>query len=161
VNRIPRKHKQIAIVLRDIERTLEDYIGMLGIGPWNVRRFTPHTVRDFHVYGHSITENFKFEITVCCEGKLEWELIQPACGPNIDWQHLEVYGEGQHHVKEFVPNEPIPAVLTEFAARGCRVLQTDWIDGDVLYSLGTERLPGFVYEIGKGGPISPAERQYP
>ncbi len=157
----PRNHKQIAIVVRDLEKALEHYVNALGIGPWDVRRFTPQTVREFHVYGQRVTEDFEFVIAVCWEGELEWELIQPVRGPNIYWRHLEVHGEGLHHVKEIVPDERIPRVLADFRAKGCEVLQTGWIDGDVHYYIDTEKLLGFVYEIGNGGPIGPAERRYP
>ena len=157
----PRKYKQIAIVVKDIEKALKNWHEMLGIGPWAVRTFNPSTVRDFYVDGKLVTEDFEFIIAVCWEGEIEWELIQPVKGPNIYWRHLETEGEGLHHVKEIISDENIPGVIAEFAARGILVTQTGWIDGDCHYYLDTKATLGYIYEIGNGGPISPATRMYP
>jgi len=160
-NKTPRKYKQIAIVVNDIEKALKNWHQMLGIGPWAVRTFNPSTVRDFHVDGKLVTEDFEFIIAVCWEGDIEWELIQPVKGPNIYWRHLETEGEGLHHVKEILPDELIPGVIADFAARGIAVTQTGWIDGDVHYYFDTKDTLGYIYELGNGGPISPATRTYP
>ena len=157
----PRKYKQIAIVVKDIDKALKNWHEMLGIGPWAVRTFNPSTVRDFHVDGKLVTEDFEFIIAVCWEGDIEWELIQPVRGPNIYWRHLESEGEGLHHVKEILPDELIPGVIADFAARGIPVTQTGWIDGDVHYYFDTKETLGYIYELGNGGPISPATKTYP
>ena len=91
----------------------------------------------------------------------EWELIQPIKGPNIYWRHLETEGEGLHHVKEILPDEQIPKVIADFAARGMPVIQTGWIDGDVHYYFDSKDTLGYIYELGNGGPISPATKTYP
>lgn len=156
-----RKYKQVALVVRDVDKAMKHYWEVLGIGPWDVRHFTPQTARDFYVDGKPVTEDFDFICAVCWEGEVEMELIQPVKGPNIYWRHLEAHGEGLHHIKEIVADADIPAVLKEFEARGMKVLQTAWIDGDVHYYLDTEAELGMVYEIGNGGPIGPPARRYP
>jgi hypothetical protein len=156
-----RNYRQIALVVRDVEATMKMWWEVLGIGPWDVRHFTPETVRDFHVAGRRVEEAFDFICAVTWVGEVEFELIQPIEGPNIYWRHLEEKGEGLHHVKDVMPDEEIPAVLEEFKRRGYDVLQAGWIDEDVHYYLDTERDLGLVYEIGNGGPIGPAPRRYP
>ena len=42
-----RNYKQIALVVRDVYKTMDQWHHLLGIGPWDVRHFTPETVRDF------------------------------------------------------------------------------------------------------------------
>lgn len=156
-----RAVKQIAVVVKDVQKAMEHYWNILGIGPWDVRHFCNDNVRNFHFHGRTVTEKFEFICAVAWEGDMEFELIQPIKGPNIYWQFLDEKGEGLHHIKEVVPDERIPQVLQEFKDRGSEVLQTGWIDNDVHYYLDTEELLGFVYEIGNGGRIGEPDRRYP
>jgi hypothetical protein len=158
---MPRKYKQIAMVVRDLDRAMKNYWELLGIGPWDVRHFTPKTARGLHVYGKRVTEDFDFACAVTWEGEMELELIQPIKGPNIYWKFLEEHGEGIHHFKEILNDEQIPGVIEDFAKRGITVLQTAWLDGDVHYYLDTEPILGMVYEVGNGGEIGPPERRFP
>jgi len=156
-----RKYKLIALVVRDVDKAMEYYWNALGIGPWDVRHFTPSKVRDFYVDGKKIEEDFDFICAVCWVGDVEWELIQPIKGPNIYWRFLEQKGEGLHHVKEIVEDERIPSVLEQFKEKGIDVMQTGWIDNDVHYYLDTTSTLGFVYEIGNGGKIGVPDYRYP
>lgn len=155
-----RNYKQIAIVVKDVYAAMEQWSKLLGIGPWDVRHFTPETVRDFHVDGKPVTEPFDFICAVCWCGPLEFELIQPIEGPNIYWRHLEEFGEGLHHIKDVMPDADIPAVIKHFEDAGHPVIQTGWIDQDVHYYFDTKEALGMVYEIGNGGPIKPATEVY-
>lgn len=157
---MPRVVKQIAVVVKDVQASMEHYWKILGIGPWDVRHFTNNSVRDFKVDGNPVTEDFEFICAVCWHGDLEYELIQPIKGPNIYWKFLEK-GQGLHHYKEIVSDERMPEILADFAAKGIKVLQTGWIDNDLHYYLDTEHLLGFVYEIGNGGKIGAPDRRYP
>jgi len=154
-------YRQVALVVRDMEKAMERYWTLLGIGPWDVRHFTNETVRDFHVDGERVQEPFEFICAVTWEGDVELELIQPVEGPNIYWRHLDEEGEGLHHIKDVMPDEEIPAALERFRERGHNVIQTGWIDQDVHYYLDTKGALGMVYEIGNGGPIGPPPRRYP
>ena len=48
--------KQICILVEDVHKAMENYWELLGIGPWDVRHFTPETCRDFYVNKEHITE---------------------------------------------------------------------------------------------------------
>ncbi|MBS4210482.1 VOC family protein [Bacillus sp. FJAT-50079] len=156
-----RKYKQVALVVKDVQKTMKHYWEILGIGPWDVRHFTPKTVKDFHYMGNKVTEEFEFICAVCWEGDIEIELIQPIKGPNVYWKFLEENGEGLHHIKEIVEDEKIPEVLQKFRDNGFEVTQTGWIDNDVHYYLNTKNTLGFDYEVGNGGKIGPPDRRYP
>lgn len=153
--------RQIALVVEDVNVAMEQYWTVLGIGPWDVRHFTPQTVRDFFVDGQRVEEDFDFICAVTWVGHVEFELIQPIKGPNIYWDFLRRRGPGLHHIKDVMPDAELPAVLKSFADKGIRVMQTGWIDGDVHYYLDTESALGLVYELGNGGPIGPPPRRYP
>lgn len=156
-----RNYRQIALVVRDVDKAMQFWWNVLGIGPWDVRHFTPETVRDFHVDGERVDEDFEFICAVTWVGEIEFELIQPISGPNIYWRHLEAKGEGLHHIKDVMPDADIPAALEHLAQQGYDVIQTGWIDEDVHYYLDTQDDLGLVYEIGNGGPIGPPPRRYP
>ncbi len=153
--------RQIALVVDDVDAAMEQYWTTLGIGPWDVRHFNPSTVRDFHVGGRRVTEDFDFICAVTWVGEIEFELIQPIKGPNIYWDFLRRHGPGLHHIKDVMPDDQLPAALASFAERGIGVMQTGWIDGDVHYYLDTERTLGLIFELGNGGPIGPPARRYP
>jgi hypothetical protein len=156
-----RNYRQIALVVRDVYAAMDQWSSLLGVGPWDVRHFTPETVRDFHVDGERVEEDFDFICAVTWVGEIEMELIQPIKGPNIYWRFLEEKGEGLHHFKDVMPDEEIPAVIERFAQAGCPVMQTGWIDNDVHYYLDTTEKLGMIYEVGNGGQISPAAEVYP
>lgn len=156
-----RNYKQIALVVKDVYATMDQWHNLLGIGPWDVRHFTQESVRDFYIDGKPVTEPFDFICAVTWVGDVEWELVQPISGPSIYWDHLEKYGEGLHHVKDVMPDEEIPEVIAKFEENGARVMQTGWIDDDVHYYLDTKETLGFIYEIGNGGKIAPAVERYP
>jgi hypothetical protein len=156
-----RNYRQIALVVKDVYAAMDQWHSVLGIGPWDVRHFTPETVREFRVDGQAVDEDFDFICAVTWMGHVEFELIQPIKGPNIYWRHLEDKGEGLHHIKDVMPDEEIPAALEDMKRKGYEVMQTGWIDGDVHYYLDTQKALGLVYEIGNGGPIGPAPVRYP
>ena len=153
--------KQICVLVRDIDRAMKHYWDILGIGPWDVRHFTPEKVRDFHVDGEHLTEGFEFICAVTWVGDIEFELIQPVKGPNIYWEHLEKKGEGLHHIKAVMPDEEIPQYLEELEQKGYKVTQTGWIDNDVHYYINTESELSMTLELGNGGKIGPPDRVYP
>lgn len=156
-----RNYRQIALVVRDVYGAMDHWSSLLGVGPWDVRHFTQDTVRDFHVDGRRVTEEFDFICAVTWVGQVEMELIQPIKGPNVYWRHLDEHGEGLHHIKDVMPDEDIPGALEYFEREGCRVLQTGWIDEDVHYYLDTKDRLGMVLEIGNGGWIGPPAERYP
>jgi hypothetical protein len=153
--------RQIALVVEDVDAAMEQYWSILGVGPWDVRHFTPETVRDFHVDGEPVTEEFDFICAVTWVGDVELELIQPIKGPNIYWDHLKRRGPGLHHVKDVMPDDRLAEAVASFESRGIRVMQTGWIDDDVHYYLDTEATLGMVYELGNGGRIGPPHRRFP
>lgn len=154
--------KQICILVEDLDEAMQEYWDKFGIGPWDVRHFTPQTVRDFYVRGEKITEGFEFICAVTWEGNVEYELIQPVEGPNIYWEHLEKYGSGLHHFKIVIPDdEELKGYVQELEEKGLKVTQTGWIDHDVHYYIDSYEELGLTVELGNGGKISEAKEVYP
>lgn len=154
--------KQICILVEDIHEAMKNYWEIYGIGPWDVRHFTPETCHDFYVNGEHIVDGFDFICAVCWEGDIEFELIQPVKGPNIYWEHLERFGSGLHHFKLVIPdNEELKAYVNELKEKGLTVIQTGWIDQDVHYYVNSYEKLGFTLELGNGGKIGEAPEIYP
>lgn len=154
--------KQVCILVENLEEAMKNYWEKFGIGPWDIRHFTPDTVRDFYVHKEHITEGFDFICAVCWEGDIEYELIQPVEGPNIYWDHLKRFGSGLHHFKIVIPDDDeLKAYVQELEDKGLTVTQTGWIDNDVHYYVDSYDKLGLTLELGNGGKIGPAPEVYP
>ncbi|GEK85681.1 VOC family protein [Microbacterium aerolatum] len=143
-----RKIYQIAVVTRDIYRTMDAWIENLKIGPWTVLTFTNETMDYLRVGGEEVTEPYKFLIAISRVGDMEFEIIQPVYGPTIYDAFLNAKGEGLHHIKEQVSDEKLPGVLSEYASKGIEVMQTGQFDIDVHYYLDSAHKVDFIYELG-------------
>jgi len=156
-----RKIVQICMVVRDLQKSMEHYWKILGIGPWDVHTFSPETVREFTLYGQPVKQPFKFGLAVAMVGEIQFELIQPVEGPTIYESFLQEKGEGLHHIKEKVEDDKIERTLEEFKEKGIDIIQSGKFDGDVFYYLDTEPTLGILYEIGNCGKVREPERRYP
>lgn len=148
---------QVGHVVRDIDRTMHRYWDEFGIGPFDLYTCGPPAVRDSIVRGKPSDHTYLLALTWLNEVQLE--LIQPLTGHSIFDEHLDKHGESVHHVKLYYPR--CVDALREFAGRGFEVIQSGKFDNDEFYYLDTERLFGYVIEIGNNGKIKPAERRYP
>ena len=96
---------QIGIVIKDMDKTIEYYEKVLGLGPF-VRPDIIFT--EIHLYGKPV--NSKWIMGFCSLGSVELELIQPITGPTIYHNFLQEKGEGLHHlgfdVKDIEKNWP-------------------------------------------------------
>ena len=154
-------YKQIAVTGDDANKYMQNFWDILGIGPWDVRHFTPETVRDFKIDGKPCKEDFDFICAVCWAGDMELEIIQPIKGPVIYWDHLNKSGTGLHHVKDVMSDKVLPEVIENFAKKGLNVWQTGWIDDDVHYYLNAGKDLKMVLELGNGGKIGAPDDVYP
>ncbi|MDD3337755.1 MAG: VOC family protein [Lachnospiraceae bacterium] len=154
--------KQIAIVVKDVNKSMQNYWDMLKIGPWDVRHLCSDTVRDFKFHGEEVKERFDFICAVCWVGNIEMELIQPIEGPNVYWEFLEKKGEGLHHFKIVLKDdEALAEYVEELSEKGMPVTQTGWIDNDVHYYLDSEEKLGIIVEMGNGGKIGAPAYVFP
>ncbi|MBE0479329.1 VOC family protein [Candidatus Aerophobetes bacterium] len=156
-----RKIVQICVVVRDIQKSMEKYWKILGIGPWDVHTFSPETVREFTLHGQPMTKPFKFMLAVAMLGDMQFELIQPVEGLSLYENFLKEKGEGFHHIKEKVDDNDIEETLEKFKQRGVDVIVSGKFGEDVFYYLNTEPTLGIIYEIGNCGKTRAPERRYP
>ncbi len=148
---------QVAHVVRNIDETMKRYWEAFHIGPWDVYTFAPPAVRDSMVRAKPSDHTYLLAITWI--NGVQLELMQPLTGRSIYDEHLENKGEGVHHIKLYYRD--CKEALARFHAQGIGVIQSGKIDKDEFYYLDTEKLFGYVIEIGNNGKIRAPERRYP
>jgi len=84
---------QVGIVVRDMDKTIEYYEKVLGLGPF-VRPEISY-VEKFY-YGKPVDS--KWIMGFCSLGPVELELIQPLTDPTIYHDFLKEKDEGIHHL---------------------------------------------------------------
>ena len=154
--------KQVALIVEDLEKTMNAYWDIMGVGPFQKNHFTPSTSHDLYVYGEEVKEDYHFCCACSWNGNIEYELIKPYVGPDIYWSHLKDYGPGLHHFKIVIPdNDKLKAYVGSLEKKGMTVLQTGWIDHDVHYYVDSKSQLGMILELGNGGAIRKTEDIYP
>jgi catechol 2,3-dioxygenase-like lactoylglutathione lyase family enzyme len=108
---------QVALVVRDIDKALEEYTNRMGIGPWWVRLYAPPKLTDMRIRGKEIPYSMK--LAIAWTGSTMWELIQPVDGPSIYKEFLDTHGEGLHHLQVRHEGMDFDTAIASFTKRGC------------------------------------------
>jgi len=93
---------QVALVVKDLQKVMENYWDILGIGPWDVYSWEAPLVCDRKYHGGPAWAKEKIAITRV--GEVELELCQPIDGNSIYQDFLMEHGEGLHHLNFLVDN---------------------------------------------------------
>ncbi len=91
---------QVAIVVKDLQKVMENYWNILGIGPWEVFDWEAPLVYDRKY--HSKTVWARDKIALAQVGAVQLELCQPVEGDSIYRDFLMEHGEGLHHLNFLV-----------------------------------------------------------
>jgi methylmalonyl-CoA/ethylmalonyl-CoA epimerase len=134
---------QIGIVVKNLQKAVDNYWATFGIGPWQTIRMEPPILNDVTLRGKSV--NASMLAAIAQSSNLQLELIQPLEGPSIWKEFLEEKGEGLHHVQARVQNPK--AVLTALKEMGVEVLMSGKIGPNIFYYMDTEPLLGTIYEF--------------
>jgi len=87
---------QVCIVVHDLEKSIEHYQKIMGIGPWKVYDFDDSMLKDTTYHGR--LAQYGLRAALCMVGSLQLELIQPLGGEKIYTDFLKEHGEGMHHM---------------------------------------------------------------
>jgi len=93
---------QVAIVVKDLQKVMENYWSILGIGPWEVFDWEAPLVYDRKYHGKTTWARDKIALTQV--GEVQLELCQPVEGNSIYQDFLVEHGEGFHHLNFLVDN---------------------------------------------------------
>ena len=82
---------QICVVVRDLQKSMELYWDVFGIGPWRILTFKPPAMTNTKIRGKPVQYSMKLGLARI--GNIQWELIQPLTGPSIYKEFLDQKGE--------------------------------------------------------------------
>jgi methylmalonyl-CoA/ethylmalonyl-CoA epimerase len=144
---------QIAVVCKDLQKTMEQYTRLLGWGPWNVYRHEPPRLHDTELHGQPAGYTMLGAETHV--GDMGFELLQPLEGPSIYREWIDNHGEGLHHVAVMLQDfDESTALREKFAEVGASVLMGGRIGETIeFYYLDTEPSLKIILESGSGHAI--------
>jgi catechol 2,3-dioxygenase-like lactoylglutathione lyase family enzyme len=153
---------QIGMVVKDLDKTVEMYWKVFGIGPWHFYTYGKPLVKKMSYHGEPV--EYKMRLALSYFGPMRIELIEVAEGNTVYADFIKARGYGVQHLGLLVEN--MEAALAEAKAAGIEMLMDGsgfGQDGDGHYAyLDTEEQFGIMLELierPKGRAIP--ERIYP
>lgn len=138
---------QVAILVEDLEKTVENYWTLFGIGPWHFYTYAKPLVKEMSYHGKPA--DYEMRIALSYIGPLRIELIEAKEGNSIYADFIKQHGYGVHHFGILV--EEMNEELVKASAAGLQVIQDGsgfGLDGDGHYAyLDTEELLGVTLEL--------------
>ena len=148
---------QVAIVVKDMWKTVKSYHELFGWKPWNIYICKPPKHVDTYLHGKPVT--YTMQIAETLVGSIGFEVIEPLEGPSIYKEFLQEKGEGLHHIACFKVTD-YDKTVAAFAKKGVPVLMGGTIDG--LRYCYVDAIPSLkvVLETGDAGSLKP-DSTYP
>ena len=87
---------QIAQVVEDLDRTVEQYWKRFGVGPWDFWTYQKPLLS--HQSYHGKPSDYCIRIALCWMGPTRVELIQPVRGPSVHEDFVRAHGYGVQHL---------------------------------------------------------------
>ena len=138
---------QIALVVKDLDQTVEHYWNSFGIGPWHFYTYK-RPLLSMSRYHEKDVDN-ALRIALSYFGPTRIELIEVKEGPTLQDDFIEEHGYGVQHLGILVDDMGI--AIEEARIKGFEVIQEGsgfGPDGDGHYAyLNTEELFGITYEM--------------
>ena len=137
---------QACIVVRDLEKSMEQYQNVLGIGSWEIIDADSSQVTDMMYHGSEVKRPFRFRAALSMVGPMQLELIQPIEGDLLYNDFLKEHGEGLHHLGHVrVQNLDESVQALEKAGFSC--LQRGGFTGGGFAYMDTVKALGFILEL--------------
>jgi hypothetical protein len=138
---------QVALVVQDLDKTVENYWKLYGIGPWHFYTYGKPLVKRMSYHGEE--SEYVMRIALSYLGPLRIELIELGEGDTVYADFVREHGYGVHHFGILV--EDMEAALAEASEAGVAMLQDGagfGRDGDGHYAyLDTEDEIGVMLEL--------------
>jgi methylmalonyl-CoA/ethylmalonyl-CoA epimerase len=131
---------QIGVVVNDVDKTVEFFSSVLGIGPWRTVEVT--RTKEQITSGGS---PYRVKLAFTTLGPVQVELIQVLEGKTVHSQFLERKGEGLHHLGFYVSN--LDEIVAELGRRGIGVLQSVRGPGSGFAYMDTGSVGGVIVEL--------------
>lgn len=138
---------QIALVVADLDKTVERFYAFFGVGPWDFYTYEKPLVKEMSRRGRPAS--YRMRIALANLGPMRIELIQQLSGDTVYQEFIEKHGYGVHHVGILV--EDMSEALRAAESSGIKMTQDGsgfGLDGDGHYAyLDTESLIGTTVEL--------------
>jgi methylmalonyl-CoA/ethylmalonyl-CoA epimerase len=138
---------QVALLVEDLDATVENYWKMFGIGPWHFYTYGKPLVRDMTYQGKPA--DYRMRIALSQIGPLRIELIEAREGESIYTDFIKEHGYGVHHFGILVEN--MQEALAQTQSAGLNMIQDGsgfGLDGDWHYAyFDTEKALGVTLEL--------------
>jgi len=135
---------QVGIVVRDLEKSMEHYQNILGIGSWDTMNIDSSTLSDMTYHGRKVQHKFRAALTMV--GPMQLELIEPLEGDNIYSDFLKEHGEGLHHLGH-VRVDNLEEAIQRLEKEGFHCLQSGRFPGGGFAYIDTVKTLGFLIEV--------------
>lgn len=144
---------QVAVVVKDLRKTMEAYTKIMGWKPWSVYEHKPPILH--HTMLHGKPETFSMLGAEVHCNPIDFEILQPLEGPSIYKEFLEEKGEGIHHVAVVNSTDDVDAALANFKKNGVEVTMEGRLgEGIRFYYLDTDPVLKMTAETVSGHAIS-------
>jgi 4-hydroxyphenylpyruvate dioxygenase-like putative hemolysin len=153
---------QVAVVVENLQRSMEQYWQTMGIGPWQVYTFQPPALTNPRVRG--VETPYTMKLALAQVGAVQWELIEPLEGPSIYKEFLAQHGEGLHHCAFATGDMSFQEAVAAFAKLDIPILMQGTWNGITYAYMDTEKRIGTIVEIydwPEGITLPPPEEVYP
>lgn len=100
----------IGIIVKDVDKVVESWERMFGIGPWVVR----------DLGGPVEGETIRVKMAWANLGPVQIELTQPVEGRTIHADFLDTHGEGLHHLG--FPADDVDGEAANLVAQGAKII---------------------------------------
>lgn len=138
---------QNAFVVPDLERAIEHWTRVMGVGPFFL--FEHITFSECFFRGRPVSP-MDLTIAIAYWGDLQIELIrQQDDSPSIYTEFRAAHGSGMHHMG--VMTQALDADLAELARRGVQPVQQGSLAGMRFAYIATDHHPGGMIELIEAG----------
>lgn len=138
---------QVCLIVEDLDKTVESYWKLFGIGPWHFYTYGKPLVKKMSYHGKPA--EYKMRVALSYIGPLRIELIEAVEGDTIYADFIKEHGYGVHHFGVLV--EDMQKAIAEAEAKGMIMTQDGsgfGLDGDGHYAyLDTEDKIGVTIEL--------------
>ena len=138
---------QVCIIVEDLDKAVENYWKLFGIGPWHFYTYGKPLVKEMTYHGKSC--EYRMRVALSYIGSLRIELIEPLEGDTIYRDFVEKHGYGVHHFGVLV--DDMQKAISEAECKGFTITQDGCgfgLDGDGHYAyLDTEDEIGVALEL--------------
>jgi hypothetical protein len=138
---------QVALLVEDLDKAVEAYWKLFGIGPWHIYTYARPLVKDMTYRG--APADYEIRLALAQVGPMQLELIQPLAGDSLYAEAVEEQGYGLHHLAVLVDDMQSAAAQAQTAGLDVVLSGRGYgLDGDGGYAyLDTEGELGTILEL--------------